>query len=588
MPPDSRDPASGATSPENREIVPARLFAPPARWGYERIDPSPPAEPGPELRAAPEPVPVGMIPRPQATGLRAASVLATVGAVVVLTLDSGLRAFTLAGAHGAAKTIVFALVSLLAAGVAYRFTFIWNHGSADWRAARAGHPVAHPSDPLSRAAAVLRDPRRALEAIPRNAGPSASAVVCFFLPSLVLTAQAVIGWVRVWQTHEYLVPDPREERRTQERHDAATDAWRKRVERFEAAEHSRVRSAEVWYPVLLSHTTPTTLVFGGTRESWRAVLTTVGGSLLAERRSVLICDLSLRPTATEQLCELARAAGFGLGTAVFPRVEPVLRDLRSPDPEATRLTVLGIDRHAGEVAGARSARLLCERLLRELDRGAHADVLIVLGAERVADEQLRMLLDRTTPRHALAVDASTAGAATALGASPGPATLVFFERFRSATIERAGAAGAAVALLRLAAPEEAADASLFIGASHRFVATGHTHAIGSSQTHTEGTENTTSASAAFGLPHALSAELSTSHSHSRSEAVGRSDEHATTFQRVREPHHEPEALMRLPSTGMIYVETTPSGRRLIVELDCDPTLTSEAKIAGPHTPGAQA
>jgi hypothetical protein len=603
--PNPRDctPATAAVG-ERDAISPARLFAPPGRWGYERVDPSPPAQPDPELGPRPERAQVGTVALPRANGLRAATIVVTVGAIAVLTLDSSLRAFSFDSAHGLAKTLAFALVSLAAAVLAYRFTLVWREGSAAWRAAH-GDPHARPQDSLSAAGEALRDPRRALDVIARSPIAAATALICFLLPSLVLTAQAVLGWIRFWQTHEQLVPDPHEQRRVEDEYRRAELAWRTRLERFEADERARVDTADLWYPVLLSTTTPVTCVFGGTPDSWRAALTTVGASLLGERRRVLICDLSRRPATTDQLCDLVRDSGRsdgGLGvplvTAVFPRVEGVLRDLNAgslgtPAGGGASLTVLGIDKHAGEADGQRSANLLLDRLLRERERNpACADALIVLGADRVEGDRLRLLFERAT-RHAAAASATTAAAANVPAATgtaatadtaATPTTLLFFERFRPDAIELAGPGGAAVGVLRLAGPQEATAASLFIGTEHRLVVAGHTLAAGHSLTHTTGTEESASTSATLGLPPALSAGFASSHSRSQSEAAGQSAEHAVNLQRVREPRHEPDALMQLPATRMVYIETLASGRRVVVEVDCDPGRASESRIAraAPH------
>ncbi len=67
---------------------------------------------------------------------------------------------------------------------------------------------------------------------------------------------------------------------------------------------------------------------------------------------------------------------------------------------------------------------------------------------------------------------------------------------------------------------------------------------------------------------------------SYSEAFGQGREYAVAEQRVREAVIEPEVLMGLPVTGMIYVEVLPGGRRVATNLDCHPQIALSPRTAG--------
>ena len=274
-----------------REQDLAPLFAGPVRWGFETVMPAPPAT-SPERDHPPSRRQVKLVPRTEAAGLRQAVTVVTIAAVVVIIMDSALGVTSIGGAHGAAVLAVV-VVNFFAAVVAFWAGRVWQR--------------SRPGADLSKSASVGN----------KDLIPFLNAVATFVVPDVVLTVEAVIGWVRIWKGSKELVPDPADSKRADEEYAAAVSAWQQRVAQFEAAERRRFDSADVWFPVPFSSTARMVCVFGGTDISWDAALSTLGASLLGGRARVMIGDLSRRRT-TDVLRDLCSRAGSPLARVTLP------------------------------------------------------------------------------------------------------------------------------------------------------------------------------------------------------------------------------------------------------------------------------
>ncbi len=277
---------------DGRQTSSARLFEPPARWGYEYVEP-PPAAPSPARGKPPERSQVREIPRSQATGLRTAAISAAAGTVGVLVLDSELGVFSFGGAKGAATTIALILVNLLAAILAFWVARVWRRS----------------------ASAV--EPGEELGAVQQKLLPAVIALASFLLPYIVLPIETFVAWRQIWLEGASLVPHPQEARQAETDYQKQVAAWQHDILTFEAAQKDRVEATDLWYPVPLSPAVRTTCIFGGTADSWKAVLATVGASLLGCGERVVVGDLSRRH-ATDTLCDLCASAGVAVDETTFP------------------------------------------------------------------------------------------------------------------------------------------------------------------------------------------------------------------------------------------------------------------------------
>ncbi len=118
-------------------------------------------------------------------------------------------------------------------------------------------------------------------------------------------------------------------------------AWRTSVESWNAGELARIDKAALWFPVTTEPTVSRIDVFGGTSDGWAAMVTTLGASLLAAGRFVMLLDLSERDVSSE-LVAMAQA-----------REIPVdVLDLPSEDGYARLLAGLGSEDVAEIIAEA--------------------------------------------------------------------------------------------------------------------------------------------------------------------------------------------------------------------------------------------
>jgi hypothetical protein len=630
----------------------AALLSPPARWGYEYVEP-PSFTPSPEREHPPRREQVRLIPRARAAGLWEATGLVAGGAVFAIVLDASLGFFS-GGVHGTLATIAVLVVHTIAAVIAFFAARAWFRSAQGGSASAA---VSHWGIPVLNAAAT------------------------FLVPYLVLPVEAIRGLRRIRRERGDLVPHPGDTRRAEEAYAEATAAWQQRIVQFEQAERQRLATLSIWRPVPFARDARVTCVFGGPPLAWTAALTTLGGSLLGSNASVLIGDLSRRLTV-DVLAGLARAAGVPVAASVLPspaaggdllaeinwpelssvlvevlhsaqrdldvsrrerqddrsvirevsacldprapvsiarlraallvvqgvpldgtapiapaehdrlrsvfnevqrthggvlerviRIERALRDFELLDGAAsapgddssvgdgeTRLRVIGIDKRVDELENDRLVDLLFQLLLRRVRAGSvQADVLVVLGADRIRREALEALID-----HA---------------GNSSFAVVLMFEHLRQDAIELIGAGGAAAAFMALGNHREAKEASEFIGSQYKWVESAHTASASRSLTQTRSAVKGASLTGTIGFPSGVSVSGGATRERSYSQAFGRAVEYAATEERVREAVIEPELLMALPITGMIRVEVLPGGSRRVTNIDCHPSIALSSRVA---------
>jgi hypothetical protein len=281
----------GSADPIDRDAL-AQLCSPPPRWGYERVEPPPPA-PSPERKSPPQRKQVRKIARTRASGLWEATALAAAGAVLAIVLDAELGLFS-GSAHGTASAAVLATHSI-AAVIAFFASRAWYRSPQE---------------------------NKVLTALPAQAGrrwvaPLVNAGCAFLAPYLVLPVEAIRGWRRIRRERGELVLHPGEARRAEVDYAAAVAAWQTRIDQFEEAECRRIEATPLWRPVCFDSNGGVACMFGGTALGWTAALTTLGASSLGAGARLTVCDLSRR-LAVDVLVSLARAAGVASSQTILP------------------------------------------------------------------------------------------------------------------------------------------------------------------------------------------------------------------------------------------------------------------------------
>jgi hypothetical protein len=230
-----------------------------------------------------------------------------------------------------------------------------------------------------------------------------------------------------------------------------------------------------------------------------------------------------------------------------PHAEPGL-----PQPGESLLRIFEVDKRSDDLDSDRFVDLLFQLLLQQVRKGsAEADVLIVLGADRIRRAALESLM--------------TSAEFERIG------ILLFFEHLRNDAIELIGGGGAAAAFFALGNHREAKEASDFIGANFKWVESQHTKSVGESLSSQWGEQTGQSFGPGPGR--------SRNEGRSYSETFGRSSEYSRSEQRVREAVAEPEVLMGLAPTAMICVEVQPGGRRVAANVDCHPRVVFGSRVA---------
>ena len=192
--------------------------------------------------------------------------------------------------------------------------------------------------------------------------------------------------------------------------------------------------------------------------------------------------------------------------------------------------------------------------------------LVVAGADRLGRDALE----------SMAREASTAGV-----------RLVFLlEHLREDTIQVAGGSDSATVFMRMGNGEEAKAAAQFIGQEHKFLVNQLTRQVGETLTEGRGssyggqrgvsdTNSSNHGGGTSGSSWGSSRSFSTSLSRSWQDSTNTSTAHSTTtgenLSRVYEFTIEPTQLQALPATGLVLVETGPTGRRVVFG-DCNPGI----------------
>jgi len=231
---------------------------------------------------------------------------------------------------------------------------------------------------------------------------------------------------------------------------------------------------------------------------------------------------------------------------------------------ARALQLISVDRHTQTLDNELLVDAIFQLLLRNVrTSNATADVLIVLGADRISSQQLE-LLGESAEQEGLRV-------------------FLFFEHLREDAVTLLGAGGAAAGFFALANHNEAAEAVSFIGTGYKWVESQRSRSVSESITRTTGNEASFSNSFTQSHPAGHSETSGDTMGFSLSEALGTSTDFSTSEQRVNEALIEPQVLMGLPFTGMIYVEVLPGGARRISNVETNPVLNFTDKVsAGPR------
>ena len=246
--------------------------------------------------------------------------------------------------------------------------------------------------------------------------------------------------------------------------------------------------------------------------------------------------------------------------ALLTGVAPASAGQRQPE-----LEIIEVDKHADDLGNDQLADLAFQLLLRRVRLGsANADVLVILGADRIRRAALESIVTYAQQQDVLIA--------------------LFFEHLRRDAVELIGAGGAAAAFCTLGNHREAKEASDFIGSDFSWQESQRTRSKGRSMTETLGGEFSRGMSRNHGFPGGTSTTMTASESHSM--AAGRSSDRSVGRQRVREPLVQPEVLMGLPDTGMVYVEVRETGRRDFRFIDCNPYRRYEPRVASAPRPPA--
>ena len=110
------------------------------------------------------------------------------------------------------------------------------------------------------------------------------------------------------------------------------EAWRASMQSWNAGERARIDKADLWYPVTPEPNVSRVDVFGGTPDGWAALVTTLGGSLLAADRFVLLLDLSEHDVSSD-LVTMTRSSGIPIDVLDLPSEQGYAEMLAGLGPE---------------------------------------------------------------------------------------------------------------------------------------------------------------------------------------------------------------------------------------------------------------
>jgi hypothetical protein len=249
----------------------ATLLRPPVRWGWE-IAPPAPARTSPERNQPParrqaQLVSASKVSKlPQATGVLIATWL------VVLLIDASIKF------NGITVTVVNVCTM----------------------------PVAHWA---GQKLEQFRDP----SVSPRSGKVLRWTITALLFSYISLAVQAYVTNKESNRRRQWMVPEPADAAAADREYQAEVQRWQARVGEYESQEVARVQAADLWYPVCPSPSAHLIACFGGSSDSWRIALITLGSSILGSGERLLVTDLSQR-YCTQDLEFVATKAGLPLST----------------------------------------------------------------------------------------------------------------------------------------------------------------------------------------------------------------------------------------------------------------------------------
>jgi hypothetical protein len=146
-------------------------------------------------------------------------------------------------------------------------------------------------------------------------------------------------------------------------HMAARVHWQRQVDAQHQAEHQRLITVPLWYPLQPQTTLSRLDVYGGTTESWACFLTTLGGPNLAANHRILLLDLT-EGDVGDGLLTVADRKGLAARRYALPSDLHVPTLLGGLDGEELAELLADAFGSTGLVAEARDVRSLHVHILR--------------------------------------------------------------------------------------------------------------------------------------------------------------------------------------------------------------------------------
>jgi hypothetical protein len=256
---------------------------------------------------------------------------------------------------------------------------------------------------------------------------------------------------------------------------------------------------------------------------------------------------------------LERVIRYGLFLGDLEVLDAPAASPNVPD-EVAPLQLVSVDRRSQALDNELLVDAVFQLLLHGIrTHSSPSDVLILLGTDRISGQQLEMLSEMATQENLQ--------------------VFLWFEHLRDEAISLLGAGGAAACFFALTNPNEAAEAVAFIGSGYKWIESQRSRSVSESITKTAGTNTGSSMSFTVSQPMGSSQTSGESSGSSLSEALGSSKEFSSSEQRVKEELLEPQVLMGLPVTCMVYVEVGRGGTRRIANVETNPQLNFADRVA---------
>jgi hypothetical protein len=206
-----------------------------------------------------------------------------------------------------------------------------------------------------------------------------------------------------------------------------------------------------------------------------------------------------------------------------------------------------------------SRRILVQATLRRLRNGptqrSQAEAILILGADAMRSASLDAIAD--------------------LAQSTGVRVTLVFAHLRDDVVDALGAAGGAVAFMRLTDPREAAVAADYIGKDEKMVIGQRTRSRSENYAQQAGTMTNQASgqnqSLGPGFGASIGSNVTLTAGTQNSETRGETITMSVTDQRVIEELIRPTVIQGLPETGLLLVNLA---ERTAVFADCDPTLVT--------------